>query len=189
MKKIKNVSLFLVIFQLVVGLNYTVAKADEAGLWSHDAPVPGYFDDTFTPFLVLDRDQTVHALTSQWINDGKRRLAVVHRKWSLSGGWTKPVDIILAPTGDAKFLSAFLDSSEMLHIIFMTYENNNPTIYYSVAPAANANSATAWAPHVVVGTAPSLESAAIIEDDEGNIFIIYCGTRDGSGVLLCQIRS
>lgn len=186
MKKIIYLSLFLVVFQVVFGLNYTVVKADVANLWSPDARVPGYFDDTFTPFLVIDSYQTVHALTNQWINDGKRRLAVVHREWSLSGGWTKPVDIILAPTGDARVLGAFLDSSDRLHIIFMTYENDTPTVFYSSAPAANADMARAWSPHEMVGVAPSLDSAAIIGDDQDNIFIIYAGTKDGSGVYFVK---
>jgi hypothetical protein len=186
MKKLLHVSLFLILFQLAIGLNYAVVKAEAASQWSLDARVPGYLDDTFTPFLVLDSHQTVHALTSQWINDGKRRLAVVHRTWSLSGGWTKPVDIILAPTKNAKILGVFIDSSETMHIIFMTYENDNPTVYYSSAPVAEANSAKAWSEHEVVGPLPSLESAAIIGDDQGNLFIIYCGIKDGSGVYFVK---
>ena len=186
MKNTKNIILFLVVFQLIVGFTYTEVKAEKARLWSPDARVPGYFDDTFTPFLVVDSAQIVHALTSQWINDGQRRLAIVHREWSLSGGWTKPVDVILAPTRDARFLSAFLDSSDLLHIIYFTKENDTPAIYYSSAPAANADIAIAWSVPELVGIAPSLEAAAIIGDDDDNLFIIYSGTRDGSGVYFAR---
>lgn len=186
MKKLAYLSLFLVVFQSAVVLNYTVAKADTANVWAPDARVPGYLDDTFTPFLLTDSDQTVHALTSQWINDGKRRLAVFHRTWRLSGGWTKPVDVILAPTGNARILNAVIDSSDNLHVIFMTYENDTPTIFYSFAPAADASSANAWSSHEMVGTFPGLESAAILADDLGNLYIIYCGIRDGSGVYFVK---
>ena len=151
MKFVKHISLFLIVFQIIFGLSNTTAKADVAGQWSPDARVPGYLDDTFTPFLVADQNRTVHAFASQWINDGSRRLAIVYRKWSLSIGWTRPEDIILAPSGDAQILGAFLDSSDKMHIIFMTGEARNNAIFYSFAPAANADLVTAWSTPVMVG--------------------------------------
>jgi hypothetical protein len=183
MKKLKYISLILIVFQMVFGVSITAVKADVAGQWSPDARVPGYLDDTFTPFLVADQDRTVHAFVSQWIDDGSRRLAVVYRKWSLSGGWTRPVDIILTPTGDAQILGAFLDPSDRMHIIFMTGEARDAAVYYSFAPAANADLVTAWSPPVMIGeSASGVNSAAIVEDGQGNLVVIYSGNKDGNGV-------
>jgi hypothetical protein len=183
MKKLKNFSVFLMFFPIILGLSHTAVKADVTGQWSPDAQIPGYLDDTFTPILVADQNRTVHAFASQWINDGKRRLAVVYRKWSLSVGWTRPVDIILAPTGDAQILDAFLDSSDRMHIIFIIGEARDTAIYYSFAPAANCDLVTAWSIPLLVGeNALGVNSAAITGDDQDNLFIIYSGNRDGNGV-------
>lgn len=183
MKIIIRISLFLIVIPITLGFNNITVKADVAAQWSLDARVPGYLDDTFPPFLVADRDRTVHAFASQWVDDGSRRLAVVYRKWSLSGGWTRPVDIILTPTGDAQILGAFLDNSDRMHIIFMSGGVGNTTVYYTYAPAANADLVTAWSVPLVVGVnALGLNSAAIIGDDRDNLFVIYSGNKDGNGV-------
>ena len=183
MKKTIYIGLFLIVFQVVFGLNIITAKADATGQWTPDARVPGYLDDTFTPFLVTDQNRTVHAFASQWISDGSRRLAVIYRKWSLAGGWTRPVDIILAPGGEAQIPGAFLGPTDRMHIIFMIGEAREAAVYYSYAPTANADLAAAWSIPVMVGeSALGLNSAAITGDDQGNLFIIYSGNRDGNGV-------
>jgi len=175
--------LFLIVFQIALGLSNTTVKADIVAQWAPDARVPGYLDDTFTPYLVADQNGTVHAFASQWINDGSRRSAVVYRQWSLLGGWTRPVDVILTPTGNAQILGAFLDSSDKMHIIFMAGEARDAAVYYSFAPAANADLVTAWSIPIMVGeNALGLNSAVIAGDDQGNLFIIYSGNRDGNGV-------
>lgn len=183
MKRFIYINLFLIVFQVAFGLNTITVKADVTRQWTPDARVPGYLDDTFTPFLVADRNRSVHAFASQWISDVSRRLAVVYRKWSLSGGWTRPVDIILAPTGDAKILGAFLDSSDRMHIIFMIGEAREAAVYYSSVPAANADLVTAWSIPIMVGeNALGVNSAAITGDDQENLLIIYSGNKDGNGV-------
>lgn len=183
MKFVKHISLFLIVFQITFGLSNTTAKADVAGQWFPDARVPGYLNDTFPPFLVADQNRTVHAFASQWITDGSRRLAIIYRKWSLSTGWTKPDDIILASSGNAQILGAFLDSSDKMHIIFMTGEARDNAVFYSFAPAANADLITAWSTPVMIGEdAIGVNSAAITGDDQDNLFIIYSGNRDGNGV-------
>jgi len=182
MKIIKNISLFLIVFQITLGLGKITAQADGIGQWAPDARVPGYLDDTFTPFLVVDQDKTIHAFVSQWIDDGDRRLAIIYRKWSLSGGWTRPVDIILTSEGDAQVLGAFLDSSDRMHIIFLAGESRDNAVYHSFAPAANADLSTAWSKPKLIGENLSLNSAAIIGNDQDNLFIIYSGNKNGNGV-------
>jgi hypothetical protein len=172
---------------LIAGLGYEPVHASPNRRWTPDAKVPGYLNDTFTPFLLADQNRTVHAFASQWVDiDDGRRLAIVYRKWSLLGGWTRPVDIILSPIGgDANFLGAYMDSSDMVHIIFTAKEalTRKTSVYYSNAPAANADWGPAWSDPVLVGdSALDLNSAAIIGDKAGNLVVIYSGNRDGSGV-------
>jgi hypothetical protein len=187
MKTIKYLIVIAIVCAVfIIGLGYEPARAERLYSWSPDERVPGYLDDTFTPFLLADRNRTVHAFASQWVNNKGRRLAIVYRKWTLLGGWTRPVDIILSPTdGGANFLGAYIDSSDMIHVIFTATEalTRRTSVYYSSAPAAGADWTPAWSVPVLVGDgALGLNSGAIVGDDEGNLVVIYSGNRDGSGV-------
>ena len=177
---------------LSAGLGYQPAFARGDYTWSPDARVPGYLDDTFTPFLLADQNRTVHAFASQWVEINGRRLAIVYRQWTLMGGWTRPVDIILSPTGgDANFMSAYMDSSDTIHLIFMATEalTRKSSVYYSSAPAASAAFPPAWSPPVIAAeNALDLNSGAITGDGQGNLIIIYSGNRDGSGVYSVQSK-
>ncbi|MCK6538960.1 MAG: glycoside hydrolase [Anaerolineales bacterium] len=169
---------------LVAGLGNQPVFAGRSQIWSPDEKVPGYLDDTFTPFVLADRNRTIHAFASQWVENKGRRRAIVYRQWTLRGGWTRPVDIILSPTdGDANFVWAYLDSSDVFHVIFTATQARRTAVYYSSAPAANADWAPAWSPPMLVGSdALGLNSGAIIGDERGNLVIIYSGNRDGSGI-------
>jgi hypothetical protein len=185
MKTFRFLLLFGFMYTIFIfGLNSKPVSAATSYGWAPDEKVPGYLDDTFTPFLLADRNRTVHAFASQWVENNGRRLAIVYRQWSLMGGWTRPVDIILAPVGDdANFMGAYMDSSDMIHVIFTATENLQTNVYYSSAPAVLADWAPAWSTPVLVGdSAIGLNSGAIIGDDQGNIIIIYSGSRDGAGV-------
>ena len=178
-------SAFLAEFLLIIfsGSNHVQARA--VASWSPDKQVPGYRDETFTPFLVADQNRTVHAFASQWVGTGDRRHAVVYRQWSLNSGWTRPVDIILSPisNGRSDFLSALLDSTGNLHVIFMSGDTPNTAIYYSSAPAVLADSALVWSlPVMVAEGASGINSAAMVGDDQGTLVIIYSGNIDGNGV-------
>lgn len=159
-------------------------KAQTVGQWALDQKVAGYLDDTFTPFLVADQNRTVHAFASQWVGpEGDRQLAIVYRQWSLTGGWTKPVDILLSPNGDARIQSAFIDASGMIHLIFWGGDSKNANIYYSHAPVTSADLSAAWSEPVIVGE-KALEpmSASLAGDEQGHLVIIYTGSTEGAGV-------
>lgn len=186
-----NRSRFLILFGvacaiLITGLRYQPASAGNSNSWAPDRKVPGYLDDTFTPFLLADQNRTVHAFASQYVENDGRRLAIVYRRWTLQGGWTRPVDILLSPIGgDANFLGAYLDSNDNMHVIFMATERltRRTSVYYSTAPASSADWAPAWSIPAVIGDgALGLNSAAIAGDNLGNLVVIYSGNRDGSGV-------
>ena len=169
---------------LFAGFGVDNTQAVGAGGWAPDQQVPGYLDDTFTPFLVADQNKTVHAFVSQWVDNGDGRAhAIVYRKWTLLGGWTRPIDIILAEDGNAEILGVHRDSLDVIHLIFMSGKAGDISVYYSYAPAAVADWAPAWSVPVKVGEgALGLNSAAIVGDDKSNLIIIYSGNIDGMGV-------
>ncbi|MBK9925969.1 MAG: exo-alpha-sialidase [Anaerolineales bacterium] len=175
---------------LITGLGYVPVNAGKPTGWSPDEKVPGYLDDTFTPFLLADHNKTIQAFASQWVENQGRRRAIVYRQWTLVGGWTRPVDIILSPTrGDANFLWAFMDSLDNIHLIFSATQSSKTAVYYTSAPAINADRASAWSTPMLIGeNALLLNSAVIIGDGQENLVIIYSGNRDGSGVYYMQSK-
>ena len=179
--------ILLVIFVTVIGLVSFPVQAQPAGQWAADHRIPGYLDDTFTPLLLADQNRTVHAFASQWIDDGSRRLAIVYRRWSLAGGWTRPVDVILASSGNATLLGGFLDASGTIHILFGEGETRSLNIYYSFAQADVADLVDAWSAPMIIGPGLSgVNSAALSGDEWGNLVVIYSGNMDGSGVYAVQ---
>ena len=181
-------------FAIFIGLLLIVsgiprAKAQTVGQWTPDQRVSGYLDDTFTPVLLADRNRTVHAFASQWVDvDGEQQGAIVYRQWSLMGGWTKPVDILLSPVGDAQMQSAFMDDSGYFHVVFWSSNQYGAYIYYAKAPVASADVGSAWSlPIAIANSAIEPASAALAGDSQGNLIMIYSGKNDGAGVY--EIRS
>lgn len=192
MNRLTNSFFIVGIICVIVGsglIPRTISASQSYG-WSPDEKVPGYLDDTFTPFLIADQNRTIHAFASQWVDDNESRLAIVYRQWTLMGGWTRPVDIILSPTsGDANFMGAYLDSSDTMHVIFTATEARKTGVYYSSAPASLADWAPAWSPPMQIADgAADINSGAIAGDDQGNLVVIYSGNRDGSGVYFVHSK-
>ena len=183
-----QISLGVAIILLVaLGTGNLTVAAQQPFRWTPDEQVPDYLDDTFTPYLLADQNRTVHAFASQWVGDENQQLAIVYRQWSLDGGWTPPVDILLSPDGDAQVLGAFLDQMGTMHLAFWGGEARGAKIYYSRAPAASAGRARAWSAPKLVGEDPAFPpSGALAGDDDGNLIIIYSGSTAGSGVYAMQ---
>jgi len=151
----------------------------QASSWSPPERIPGYSDDADPPYLVADRNRTVHAFNAQVI-DGQA--VIVYSQWTLDRGWSVPVDILLLPTSYTA-LGAFLDRTGMIHLVFYAFETDSAIIYYSRALAVEAASARAWSPPIPVGEdAAAPASVALIGDDEGNLFVVYSGDREGRGL-------
>jgi hypothetical protein len=120
--------------------------------WKPNERVPGYADETYTPFIVADQDHYVHAFATQWTGSGVRN-GVVYRKWSLEAGWTTPVDILLSPIeSDAVIQGVYLDPTGMFHLLFFSGERTRKYIYYSQARVEEAASARAWSTPTIIGT-------------------------------------
>jgi len=157
--------------------------AQQQGQWAADAQIPDYLEDTFTPVLIADPYGWVHAFASQWVGEVEPQQALVYSKWAAESGWTEPVDVLLAPTGDARVIDAFLDTNGTFHVVFWGGDPNRSAIYHSMAPVADAWQAPAWTTPQVVGINPSyLATGALVGDGNRNLVILYGGVRDGNGV-------
>lgn len=149
--------------------------------WSIPRRIPGYADDTWPPYLVIDQNRTVHAFTSQGIG---AEVAVFYNQWSPNGVWTRPVDILLSPrAGQAFVQGAYLDPQGMMHVIFYGGNDQGGEYYYSQAPAVKAAQAPSWSPAKLVGPQGANPPSAILKGDgKGNLFILYSGNREGNGL-------
>jgi len=176
--------LVLIFIGLIIFTSNTPhVEAQKVTQWAPDERVPGYLDETFTPYLLADQNRTVHAFASQFVGESPRQLAIVYRQWSLMGGWTKPVDILLPPIGEARIQGAFLDLLGNIHLIFWGGNAREAYIFYSVAPVEKADVSSAWSEPIIIGDrAVEPSSASIAGDDQGNIVVIYSGNIDGAGV-------
>lgn len=154
----------------------------QSGLvWSPAQRIRGYAKDSDPPILVADQNRTVHAFNSQWTGGD---LAIFYSQWSSSRGWTTPIDILLSPNArQAKVQGAFLDPKGFLHVIFYGGIEQGAEIYYSKVPVAYAAQARAWSTPKMIGPyATKVSSAALVGDDNGHLFVLYSGGRDGNGL-------
>lgn len=178
--------ILLITWSLLASLGHSPALAQRL-TWSPDERVPDYWDNTFTPYLLADQYGTVHAFASQGESDEDLRLAIVYRQWSLEGGWTDPMDVLLAPTGTAVVGGAHLDQTGMIHLMFFGEATGAASIYYSRAPATDAGRTQNWSKPEVVGEgAIHPNSSALAGDGQGNLVLIYNGNLAGNGVYAVQ---
>lgn len=155
-------------------------------IWSPQQRIPGYENSTEPPILLADRDNIVHAFTTQWMGtkNSQSEWAIIYSKWTLDQGWTQPNDILISPLKQiAQILDVFLDQSGIVHLIFYGGDSTYANIYYTSAPVINAGKATAWSDPVLIGSyAQGPGSAAIVGDNKGNLIVLYSGIEDGNGV-------
>jgi hypothetical protein len=182
-KAILRVVLHTLIFcSILAALPGMTVNAQGESPWMPDQRIPGYLDDTFTPFLLADQNGNVHAFASQSLEAGGTT-GIVYRSWNLERGWTTPVDILLAPYGNAIMQGAFLDSEGVLHLVFFGGDGTATSIYYSYAPLESADSIQAWATPIIIGDdAIAPPYAVLTGDGAGNLVMIYTGKIDGGGV-------
>ncbi len=165
---------------------YARAQGNQPG-WTIAQQVPGYLDDTYTPFVMADKNRTIHAFANQWVGTEDRQLAIVYRKWTMDGGWTSPVDILLWPQGEIITQGAFLDDEGILHIIFWGGKDAVGSLYYSYAPIDLAERAPAWSVPVVIGPKAIYPASAKLQGDaNGNLVAIYSSRQDENGVYSVQ---
>lgn len=156
--------------------------------WSPAKQIPGYPSQTEPPFLVADRNKTVHAFHVQPVNN---QPAIVYSTWSLVRGWTMPVDILLPPGSVNAFVlkGVFLDAKGTFHVIFLAGDATfGGDVYYARASAVDAGRTTAWSTPQLVAEKSNMIAAALAGDDKGNLFILYSGAKSGNGLYEAYSR-
>jgi len=155
--------------------------------WSPAQIIPGYSLDDKPPILVADQNRTVHAFTSEWLSlDGAASVkGIIYNQWSLEGGWTNPIDILLSPFKEARVTDAYLDQEGFINVVFFGGDSTAADIYYSKAPLGEASNARSWSVPTIIGEkAGNPESAVFAEDDKGYLHVIYSGRQYGNGVYV-----
>lgn len=179
----------LVIISLVQGTRIFAQDAIRVqDDWVPQQRITDHGQAAWPPLLIADNNRTVHAFASYPVGDVDPESAVVYRRWTLEGGWTDAIDILLLPVY-TYFNSAYLDEQGMLHVIFYGgYESGN--LYYSKAPARVANRAPAWSEPVIIGTsAYSPSYATLAKDGSGVLHAVYSGNgADGLGLYTIYSR-
>ncbi len=180
---------WIVIVVLAALAPVTTVLAQQSN-WSPQQHIPGYFPETLPPYLIADQNKTVHAFTSQGVDEEDTSKAIVYSSWRADVGWTRPNDIILSPYKDqARVMGVYLDPQSMIHMIFFGGDDGGASIYYTFAPASLAGNARAWKEPMEIGPkAITPNVAGMASDGKGNFVVVYSGNlQDGSS--LYSVRS
>lgn len=157
--------------------------------WSVPQIIPGFDMGAWPPILIADQNRQVHAFSSQWVEqgDGTSISSIVYNRWTLGNGWTEPVDMILSPSGEARLTDAYLDREGTVHIVFWSGNNISANIYYSRSELETIGQVTSWsAPVSVVEDAGEPPAAVFMEDNAGDLMLIYNGRQVNSGVYIIK---
>jgi hypothetical protein len=161
------------------------ALAQQTEQWTPQQTIPDFHYNTNPPYLLADQNRTVHAFSTQWLGEeeGLPVRAIVYNQWTAAQGWTKPVDILLSPVKEARFMDVFLDQQGMMHLIFFGGDETDSNLYYTQAPATKAALAPAWSLPVVIGEAANNpDVAALAGDGQGNMVVVYSSNQEGWGI-------
>lgn len=151
--------------------------------WSWPERIPQYNTPLDAPLLVADDQGVAHSFNLE--SDGGQGFSIIHRTWTLSQGWSAPVDVLLpkdlglSPT----LKSVFLDADGMIHLVYIAGDQIEGDVYYSRVSADEAGRAEAWSDPVPIGpNAGGVAAATISGNDAGELLLLYGGHREGLGL-------
>ncbi|MEM7116216.1 MAG: sialidase family protein [Chloroflexota bacterium] len=119
------------------------------------------------PILVGDRNGSLHLLWSGTVagQTDDEPVLILYTYWK-DGVWSEPIDVILSPEGtDTRYPAAFLDSNDILHLIF-----GGSALYYTSVPVWQAGNASHWAPVRLIGNGDVLTSSSGFLIDANGVF-------------------
>lgn len=151
--------------------------------WTRPRRIPDYHDPLRAPHLVADSNRTVHAFDIELSEADDFRL--VYRSWTMSRGWSAPVDVLVLQFGGSAPLmeGAFIDQAGVIHLIYFGSDAEGEAIFYTRVLATEANHSRSWSPARRVGVnAGPVAAAAITGDGDGTIVVVYGGTHRGGGL-------
>lgn len=168
-----------------IAVNALTGTAQQPYGWAPQQTIPDYDPETEPPCLIADRNRTVHAFSYQYLGEdrGQPERAIMYNRWTLEGGWTPPIDILLSSIkGDARLLGATLDQTGMMHVFFFGGDDTGANVYYSQALGVSADRATAWSEPLLLGErAITPQNGGLAGDDKGNLVAVYSGDLQGHG--------
>lgn len=179
-KRLILASIVIVFYLSLIISPNAFTEVHAASDWYQPDKVLGYENDTEPPYMIADKNRTIHAFASQLVGEDNPQLAIVYSRWNATNGWSLPVDIILSPIKEARIMGAFLDNSGMMNVIFFGGEEPSGSIYYSQAPGVDAAQTSAWSTPALIGNNALIpNSAALIGDGNKKLVVIYSGNLNG----------
>lgn len=166
-----------------------VAAAQSADpVWSEPINLSNSVESSDNPAIVADQYGYVHVFWSEEVggrplgpNDQHRPgNTIFYRRWD-GTAWTAPLDILFVPDESiAEFVAVSVDARNELHAVW----TGQTSIYYSHAPAAQADSARNWITPIVVATdsARSQWESDVLVDSLGDVHVFYATRSSDPGV-------
>jgi len=164
-----------------VSASKTVAAQSSTITWSPPVNLSNSPESSSRPAIVTDHFGYVHVFWSEevggesiygipkaLINNGN---TIMYTRWD-GKSWTPPIDILLVPGDDvATYVAVAVDADNWLHVIW----SGQSSIYYSKAPAWQADSAHSWSQPAPVadGNARSQWESDIVASPDGKLHIVY----------------
>lgn len=158
-------------------------SAMPAHQWETPDIIPGIIDTSPSqyPVFIVDREGRLHLFHSQWVGEV---YTIVYSRWIFGIGWTKPVDILLPPFGQANIMGGFLDDQNIVNLIFWAGDQDRANIYSIRSPISMLEKSSSWSAPELIGssavTAPQM--AAVIGDGKGFAMVVYSGRAYGIGL-------
>jgi hypothetical protein len=185
-KLVKIIAVFVVLFlsfpKHAIGQQAT-PESQLHYVWSPAKQIPEYTSMRAAPYLVADRNRTVHAFNLE--RGAGQQPKIFYRNWTVLLGWSKPIDILLPDTlgGSPTLQGVHLEDNGTLNLIIYAGDAQEGNIYYTTANVLRADQADAWAsPAPVAVDAGPLAAAAITGDGKGKLVVVYSGYRYGIGI-------
>jgi hypothetical protein len=164
-------------------------------VWSEAINLSSSLESSDHPAVIADRFGNVHVFWSEEaegkpIEPGQQHRngnSIFHTRWD-GASWSPPRDVLIVQGEDvAEFIAVTLDDENSLHLVWTGQTN----IYYSSAPAWDADSPWAWSLPAVISNASARAGwdASIVVDAEGNLHSFYATRSNDPGVFHAVSRS
>jgi hypothetical protein len=186
-------TLAALVFSAAPTINSVRAQSNSI-TWSAPINLSNTPESSSRPAIVTDQFGYVHVFWSEevggrsiygipkaLIHDGN---TIMYTRWD-GKTWTQPIDILFVPGDDvATYVAATVDGDGWLHILW----SGQSDIYYSKAPAWQADSAHNWTAPVAVasGNARTQWESDIIASKDGTLHAIYATGGGDPGIYHIQ---
>jgi hypothetical protein len=162
--------------------------------WSAPINLSNTPESSSRPAIVTDQFGYVHVFWSEevggrsiygvpeaLVHDGN---TIMYTRWD-GQTWTQPIDILFVPGDDvATYVAATVDADGWLHVLW----SGQSDIYYSKAPAWQADSARNWTSPLAVasGNARTQWESDIVAGKDGKLHVVYATGGSDPGIYHIQ---